>query len=640
MDINLQRVINKIRRDGITLWAGAGLSLYAGLPTGKRLAADIVKEMPKEYQSEFKERTLPEVAEAFVQMNNGSTLEVFQIINSHLKKKPNSIEYHEKLAEIPQIKQIVTTNYDNLFEKAYDESKLSVILENSHIPLANTPVKLYKIHGDMSHPNSVVLTTSNYNNFFSFTNQNQSLWNKVTSLADETSFLFLGYSLEDPNVIKLLDELTERVGKFRHENFLVVPNLPEYKVQNLIRKGITYINMTGEEFIDAAHSEIISKVVEDYEAGFLQPAEVDELLQKRDIEAKFEYKEGKSSLVEFGTKDEEEPLNLKFDIRKEEHNSFMNFLTNDIENQEMDISGEAISNIISEYKGILFPPFDSSTEKMNMRVIKYPDRTLEGNFVIKETNEIIEDIKVHIFKTINATRIKFIHESFTIESIIKTVEDVSTQTINISFKHSGNLARDYKVSTFLQNWFINGYTIIFNNFTDKNVFPLQSPKDTVVAENEQGIALIDQVNFYATLYKNVFEVQNHFGVYFTIPEKLNKEDKEALNKALMVVNKQKHKVNSFNVGVSAEDNKETINNLLENESLPFKHVIDKSAEVTIFGQKIVLGESFVETLDGYLENNNEVVKQLEEGLDMIDLIIKSKSDEMYFGYQEKKDAEK
>nr|WP_244659753.1 SIR2 family protein [Priestia megaterium] len=559
---------------------------------------------------------------------------VFQIINSYLNNEPKSIKYHKKLAEIPQIKQIVTTNYDDLFERAYKNSKLSVILENSQIPLANKPVKLYKIHGDMSHPNSVVLTTSHYNNFFSFKNQNQSLWNKVTSLADETSFVFLGYSLEDPNAKQLIDKLVERVGEFRHENFLVSPNLPEYKVQNLNKKGITYINMTGEEFIDTIYDEIIPKIVEDYEAGFLQPAEVDELLQKRDIEAKFEYKKGKSSIVEFGSKNGDEPLNLKFDLTHEEHNSFINFLTNDIENQELEIDGQAISNIISEYKGIHFPPFDSSTEKVNVRFIKHPDRILEGNLVIKETDEVIEDIKVHVFKTTDALRIKFIHESFTIQTIIKKVDGVSKQTLNISFEHSGNLAKDYKVSTFLQNWFVNGHTMIFNNFTDKTVVPLQSPKDTIVGEGDQGVALKDLVNSYATLYKKLFEIQNHFGVYLTVPEKFYKKDEEALNQALMAINKQKHKVESFNVGVSAENNKVTLNNFLENESLPFKHVINKAAEVTVFGQKINLGYSFIETLDGYLENRDEVSKQLEQGVDMIDLVIKSKSDEMYFGYQE------
>ncbi|MEH7532635.1 SIR2 family protein, partial [Priestia megaterium] len=200
MDINLEKVINKIRRNSVTLWAGAGLSLYAGLPTGRKLADEIVKQMPKVYQDEFKGKALPEVAEEFVQMHSNSPLEAFSILNTYLNKEPQSIIYHEKLSEIPQIKNIVTTNYDDLFERAYGKSKLSVILENSHIPLANTPVKLYKIHGDMSHPESIVLTTSDYNDFFSFSHKNDSIWNKVTSLADETSFLFLGYSLEDPNV--------------------------------------------------------------------------------------------------------------------------------------------------------------------------------------------------------------------------------------------------------------------------------------------------------------------------------------------------------------------------------------------------------------------------------------------------------
>ncbi|PFP10144.1 SIR2 family protein [Priestia megaterium] len=636
MDINLEKVINKIRRNSVTLWAGAGLSLYAGLPTGRKLADEIVKQMPKVYQDEFKGKALPEVAEEFVQMHSNSPLEAFSILNTYLNKEPQSIIYHEKLSEIPQIKNIVTTNYDDLFERAYGKSKLSVILENSHIPLANTPVKLYKIHGDMSHPESIVLTTSDYNDFFSFSHKNDSIWNKVTSLADETSFLFLGYSLEDPNVKTLMNELIRRVGKFRHESFLVVPDLQEYKVQNLHEKGITYINMTGEEFIEKIHSEILLKIVEDHEAGFLKTEEVDELLNKRNINAKFEFKKGKSSLIEFGIENDDEPLNLKFDIRREEHETFIDFLTNDIENQEIEIDGDAISNIVSEHKGILFPPFDSPGDMVNVRVIKYPDRVLEGNFVIRETDDILEDIKVHIFKNQNATRIKFMHDSFTLQTIDKVVDGNSIQSLNVSFERSGNLAKDYKASILLHNWLINGHTINFNNFTDKNVFPLQSPKE-LMTQSEKAIKLGKEITFFADLYKKIFKVQNHFGVYFTVPEKLTKQDEEALNKALVVANKHKYKIGCLETLIGTESNQETIQNLLESESLPFKNVFEKTSEVTVFGQKINLGYCFVETIDAYLVNKEDVSKQIQEKANTIYLIIKSKSDEMYMGYQEKKE---
>jgi len=641
MNHKLQMLINKVRKEDVILWAGAGLSLYSGLPTGKEIATAIVNQMPEEYQKYFQVpegyqgKGLPEIAEEFVQMNNGSTAELFQLVDSYLSKEPKSIEYHEKLSEIIQIKTIITTNYDDLFERAYGRGRLSVIVKNAHIPLANKEVKLYKIHGDMSNPESIVITSSDYNNFFSFPNNNESLWNKIVSLADEKSILFLGYSLEDPNVRKLIDGLTERVGKFKHQSFLVVPGLPPYKEQDLNKKGITYIDMTGEELIDIVHSEIMLKIVEDCETGFLNPSKVQEILDKKGLDSTFEIKKGKSSLVNFGSKDGE-PLKLKFDIKKEDHEKFVNFLTNDIDNQEIEISSDAVSNVVSQYKGINLPPFASSSGATNLRVIKYPNKELTGSFVIKETNDVLENIKAEVFTNESGFKINFIHEIFTIQSTVKTVNNMPKQTFNISFNGSGDLAKDYKATTFLQNWIVNGYNVMFNNFTNRNVIPLISPKEDM-KRTKQSESFIEMVNNSAIFFKNLFAIQNHFGVYFSVPDKITKEDKEALNEALMVVYNQKDKANDLNLTIDTEDKDYNLDEILNNEILSFKSLTAEPKEIEIFGEKISLGYCFIETLDGYVANKEEVLEQIGKKEKIINVTIKSRSNEMYFGYQEKKE---
>jgi len=652
MDEKVQKVINKIRTENVTLWAGAGLSLYAGYPTGKELAAEIVKHMPKRYQEDFKGRALPEVAEEFVQMSNGLRPDLFQILKKYLIKEPISTEYHEKLAEIPQIKQIVTTNYDDLFERVYKKSKLSVILENSQLTLANTPVKLYKIHGDMTHPESMVLTDSDYNTFFSFANKNKSLWNKVASLADESSFLFLGYSLEDPNVQKLLTELIDEVGDFRHESFLVVPNLPEYKIQNLQRRNITYINMTGQDFINQLHSEIIAKIVIDYEAGLLNPSEVDEALIKRGIiDAKYEYRKGKATLVEFRTSDENEPLSLNMNVKKnEDDDQLLKLLMNDVDNQEIEINPEATENVVPEYreyKGIQFPSFTSLDEEEvkeskieNEKFTETPDRLLTGSFIIDESNEIIENIEAHVLVKEKYIKIKFVYENFIIQSTLKEINGAKTQTYKISFNFNDNLIKSYRASEFLRNWFVNGQTIIFVNDTDKTLVPLESPKRYIKEnEDEELSRLVKEITFFADLFKDVLSVQQYFETYLTIPKKFTKKDKEVLDEALIVVNQKERKAKNLTLTLNATNHGNQIRELLENRYISFKSVTDQPAEISLFNQKILLGHSFIETSDGYVTNRDEVLALLNEGSEKINLIIESKSDEMYFGYQDKKEIE-
>ena len=118
--------------------------------------------MPLEYQEKFKNRTLPESAEEFVQMNNNLKGELYKILDEYVNVEPRDISTHLKLKEIVQINTIITTNYDELFEQSYGKHSLSVIFKNKHITLANKQTKLYKIHGDLSDPDSIVLTSVYY----------------------------------------------------------------------------------------------------------------------------------------------------------------------------------------------------------------------------------------------------------------------------------------------------------------------------------------------------------------------------------------------------------------------------------------------------------------------------------------------
>ena len=110
---NMEKLIKKIRRGEVILWAGAGFSYYTSLPTGNELANKIVEEMPAEYREEFENKSLPEVSEEFVQMNHGSKTELMRILDENINIEHENIEYHKKLTEIPQIKKIVTCDLEN-----------------------------------------------------------------------------------------------------------------------------------------------------------------------------------------------------------------------------------------------------------------------------------------------------------------------------------------------------------------------------------------------------------------------------------------------------------------------------------------------------------------------------------------------
>lgn len=227
--MGLERLVKRIRDNDVVLWAGAGYSLYANIPSVKVLIEKIKEECSEEERPYLNNiNSLSELCSVFVDMRNGSKNELYKILNKVFKFEPESKWIHELLTEIPQINTIVTTNYDKMFEKAYQDDLDRVVL-NEHVPLVSKNKVLYKIHGDLDFPNSIVITNEDYTNFFR--NQDTPIWNKIKSLFAEKTIVFVGYSLADQNIDYLYDNIMGTLEGFQKESFLVAPNLPQYLIK-------------------------------------------------------------------------------------------------------------------------------------------------------------------------------------------------------------------------------------------------------------------------------------------------------------------------------------------------------------------------------------------------------------------------
>ncbi len=170
-----------IRREEVVIWAGAGLSLYAGYPSGNSLKELLYKSLSQSEKRQIrKSNMLPDFAEDFVKLKNNNKHELLRILeNNFIGKAPKSNEYHAKLASIPHIHTIITTNYDRLFEEAYKE-KGQVMLSPLNIPYIDSKkTQIFKVHGDFVDPESIIITKSDYLNFFSKDSEYNDLWTTV-----------------------------------------------------------------------------------------------------------------------------------------------------------------------------------------------------------------------------------------------------------------------------------------------------------------------------------------------------------------------------------------------------------------------------------------------------------------------------
>lgn len=120
---------------------------------------------------------------------------------------------HEALVEL-SLPLLFTTNYDELIEAAYLRASqpIRVSIDEAQFRArraAGGPPHLVKLHGSIDQPQSIVLTRSDYAR--ARIDRQEMLGFLRTEMA-ESGFLFLGFSLSDPNFNAIHDDLRQVYG--------------------------------------------------------------------------------------------------------------------------------------------------------------------------------------------------------------------------------------------------------------------------------------------------------------------------------------------------------------------------------------------------------------------------------------------
>lgn len=100
---------------------------------------------------------------------------------------------------------IITTNYDPLLETLFGDSFVTHIGQSNMLIDSGMSVgDIFKIHGSSTNPNSMVLTSNDYQEF---KNKSIYLTAKLLTIFIEHPIVFIGYSMQDENIINILENI-------------------------------------------------------------------------------------------------------------------------------------------------------------------------------------------------------------------------------------------------------------------------------------------------------------------------------------------------------------------------------------------------------------------------------------------------
>lgn len=220
-------LVEEIANGNAVVYVGAGASIAAGLPNWRRFLHDLEKEA--------RAYSLPAAHSISERISAGDYLVAAEMLQNIFGPRLQEIIHrvfgtasvptpiHRAIATIP-FSLAITTNYDCLLETAYHFSVPRLTWQNPYDVLQNLRSGIFcvlKLHGDYAIRKSIVLSRSHFRDLLHI---NHALLNSLRMLLATRTFLFVGVSFSDPDLLSLMDEARALYGDAFGPHYAVVPD--------------------------------------------------------------------------------------------------------------------------------------------------------------------------------------------------------------------------------------------------------------------------------------------------------------------------------------------------------------------------------------------------------------------------------
>lgn len=195
-----------VQAGNLVLFFGAGVSVDAGIPAWQSLL-DHIATVDAGIGDELTELRRLDLRDQAAILHARLALkgkDLGQVIADHVKAARYSLA-HSLLASL-QVREAVTTNYDNLFEVAVrdrgDDSASLTVLPGKPVPAGES--WLLKLHGSIDDHESIVATRDDY---LGIATRRGALLGLVQAMLLTRQMLFVGYSLTDDDFHSIVNDV-------------------------------------------------------------------------------------------------------------------------------------------------------------------------------------------------------------------------------------------------------------------------------------------------------------------------------------------------------------------------------------------------------------------------------------------------
>jgi hypothetical protein len=237
-------LIDSVRARKCILFVGSGPSTHAGFPSWPQLIDRLVAEAKRSPNARLDGLEEMEARRDYLMLAEfaRTTLGAWgytQLLKKVFGRPLPSTRVHRLIAGT-DYRGIITTNYDRLLETTI--TKVRNWSPNTFTTdgiaamgeaLFNPELFIYKLHGDIISPASIVLSERDYDRMIL---RNPHVRSFLFGAVLNHTLLFVGYSLSDPDFNLLLRELTLMFENYVPRHYALLPNSGAFDREHLLAR--------------------------------------------------------------------------------------------------------------------------------------------------------------------------------------------------------------------------------------------------------------------------------------------------------------------------------------------------------------------------------------------------------------------